>query len=74
MDGKLIHELFILQPPFKALPVPPLGDLDTTKRTDYEAMTEALEARFGSQNHTEMCRTRLRCRVRGREKMLLELS
>ena len=51
-----------------------LGDLDATKRTDYEALTEALEARFGSQHRTEMYRAQLRCRVRGREEMLLELS
>ena len=51
-----------------------LGDLDTTKRTDYEALTKALEARFGSQHRTEMYRAQLRCRVRGREETLSELS
>lgn len=51
-----------------------LGDLDTTKRTDYEALTEALEARFGSQHHTEMYRAQLRCHVRGHEKTLPQIS
>ena len=47
-----------------------LGDLDATKRTDYEALTDALEARFGSQHRTEMYRAQLHCRVRGREETL----
>ena len=51
-----------------------LGDLDATKRTDHEALTEALEARFGSQHRTEMYRAQLHCGVRGREEMLPELS
>ena len=51
-----------------------LGDLDATKRTDYEALTEALEAHFGSQHWTEMYRAQLRCHVPGREEMLPELS
>ena len=51
-----------------------LGDLDAPKRTDYEALTEALEVRFGSQHRTEMYRAQLCCRVQGREEMLPELS
>ena len=51
-----------------------LGDLDAPKRTDYEALTEALEARFGSQHRTEMYRTQLCCRVQEHDEMLPELS
>lgn len=41
---------------------------------DYEALTEALEARFGSQHRTEMYRAQLLCCVPGHEEMLPELS
>lgn len=51
-----------------------LGDLDSAKRTDFEALTGALEARFGSQHRTEMFRAQLCCRARGREETLPELS
>ena len=50
-----------------------MGDLVATKWRNYEALTEALEARFVSQHRTEMYRAQLRCRLRGHEEMLPEL-
>ena len=51
-----------------------LGDLDPNGRRDLDALTEALESRFGSKHQTEMYRAQLRCRTKKREETIPELA
>ena len=51
-----------------------LGDLEPSRRRDITALTDALEARFGSSSQTEVYKAQLRGRVRGRDESLPELA
>ena len=51
-----------------------LGDLDPHQRKDLTALTEALEARFGSASQNELYKAQLRGRMRGRDESLPELA
>ena len=67
---KAIYLAASLQGPARAT----LGDLDPTKRSDFSALMEALEARFGSKHQTEIYRAQLRSRTKKREETLPELA
>ena len=51
-----------------------LGNLPPRSRTDYAALTEALDCRFGVAHQAELNRTRLRIRRRRRDEGLPELA
>jgi hypothetical protein len=51
-----------------------LGNLPPRSRTDYAALTEALDSRFGVAHQAELNRTRLRIRRRRRDEGLPELA
>lgn len=51
-----------------------LANLPPTQRRSYEALTSALNARFGMAHQTELNRSRLKARSRRREETLAELA
>ena len=51
-----------------------LNSLSRSNLYDYDALASALEARFGTAHQTELYRTRLKTRIRGREESLPALA
>ena len=51
-----------------------LADLDGYARRNYRALTEALSTRFGNEGQTQLFRTQLKHRARGKDEFLPELA
>ena len=51
-----------------------LADLDGYARRNYRALTEALSTRFGNERQTQLFRTQLKHRARGKDESLPELA
>jgi len=51
-----------------------LADLDDYARRNYRALTEALSTRFGNEGQTQLFRTQLKHRARGKDESLPELA
>ena len=51
-----------------------LNDLDARKQRDYNALLEALNHRFGTENRAEIFKSQLKMRVRGKSETLPELA